>query len=407
MKPFSKFALAVIFLLGLLLNAPVYADSTYTVQAGDSLFRISQQFGVSITAIMQANGLSNTLIYSGQQLIIPDGSNPAPAPATGTQTHTVQPGETLFTIGLRYGLTWTTIAQANGIGEHVYVGQVLTIPSSNNPAPAPTDAPPPTAVPSAPAAGNQTHVVQAGETLYLIGVKYGIPWTSIQQANNLPSETVYAGQQLLIPTAGNVPAPTPAPAPETPTQPGAGTSGTVHVVQLGETLFLIGLKYNLPWTTIAAANGINGQYIYVGQQLTIPPAGTVFQPGTPGKTPPGGSGRRFLVDISEQTLYAFEGDTLVRSMLVSTGTAQYPTVLGTYYIQTRLVSTRMRGCCPQYDLQNVPYTQYFYQGYGIHGTYWHNNFGTPMSHGCVNLTIPDSEWAFNWATYGTQVTIIQ
>ena len=48
---------------------------------------------------------------------------------------------------------------------------------------------------------------------------------------------------------------------------------------------------------------------------------------------------------------------------------------------------------------------YFYKDYGIHGTYWHNNFGTPMSHGCVNLTIPDAEWLYNWASYGTTVKV--
>jgi lipoprotein-anchoring transpeptidase ErfK/SrfK len=48
---------------------------------------------------------------------------------------------------------------------------------------------------------------------------------------------------------------------------------------------------------------------------------------------------------------------------------------------------------------------YFYKGYGLHGTYWHSNFGTPMSHGCVNLTIPDAQWLYNWASVGTLVNI--
>jgi lipoprotein-anchoring transpeptidase ErfK/SrfK len=46
---------------------------------------------------------------------------------------------------------------------------------------------------------------------------------------------------------------------------------------------------------------------------------------------------------------------------------------------------------------------YFYRGYGLHGTYWHNNFGTPMSHGCVNLSTPDARWLFSWAPVGTKV----
>ena len=61
---------------------------------------------------------------------------------------------------------------------------------------------------------------------------------------------------------------------------------------------------------------------------------------------------------------------------------------------------------PGYDLPNVPYTQYFYKGYGLHGTYWHHNFGTPMSHGCINMPTDQAEWAFNWATYGTPVIVV-
>ena len=60
---------------------------------------------------------------------------------------------------------------------------------------------------------------------------------------------------------------------------------------------------------------------------------------------------------------------------------------------------------PGYYLPDVPYVMYFYDGYGLHGTYWHSNFGTPMSHGCVNLSIPDAEWLYNWADVGTLVNI--
>ena len=56
-----------------------------------------------------------------------------------------------------------------------------------------------------------------------------------------------------------------------------------------------------------------------------------------------------------------------------------------------------------YDLANVPYVMYFHEGYGLHGTYWHNNFGTPMSHGCVNLSTGDAGWFYNWASVGTKV----
>lgn len=129
---------------------------------------------------------------------------------------------------------------------------------------------------------------------------------------------------------------------------------------------------------------------------------------TPAFSPPsevaGASGERWIdVDISEQRLYAYEGDTLVNSFLVSTGIWKYPTVTGTFRIYVKLRYTDMSG--PDYYLPDVPYVMYFYKGYGLHGTYWHNNFGTPMSHGCVNLSIPDAAWLYNWASVGTVVRV--
>ena len=58
---------------------------------------------------------------------------------------------------------------------------------------------------------------------------------------------------------------------------------------------------------------------------------------------------------------------------------------------------------PGYYLRDVPYVMYFYRGYGLHGAYWHNNFGTPMSHGCVNLSVDDARWLYEWASVGTKV----
>ena len=115
------------------------------------------------------------------------------------------------------------------------------------------------------------------------------------------------------------------------------------------------------------------------------------------------SGRWIDIDLTNQMLYAYEDNTLVNSFLVSTGVAAHPTVTGQYYIYVKYVSTLMTG--PGYYLPDVPYTMYFYEGYGIHGTYWHNNFGNPMSHGCVNMRTSEAEWMFNWASVGTLVNI--
>ena len=117
-----------------------------------------------------------------------------------------------------------------------------------------------------------------------------------------------------------------------------------------------------------------------------------------------GGGERWIdIDLSEQRVYAYEGKQLVNSFVVSTGTWRTPTVTGRFRIYVKYRAADMRG--PGYYLKDVPYVMYFYKGYGLHGTYWHNNFGTPMSHGCVNLRTDQAGWLFNWASVGTSVNV--
>jgi lipoprotein-anchoring transpeptidase ErfK/SrfK len=115
------------------------------------------------------------------------------------------------------------------------------------------------------------------------------------------------------------------------------------------------------------------------------------------------SGTRWIqIDLSTQTLTAWEGDVPVYSVLVSTGYSD-PTPPGVFEIQSMHYSARMQG--EGYDIPDVPFVMYYYNNYGIHGTYWHNNFGTPMSSGCVNLAIDHAEWLFYWAGIGTPVVV--
>ena len=106
------------------------------------------------------------------------------------------------------------------------------------------------------------------------------------------------------------------------------------------------------------------------------------------------------VNLSEQKLYAWVGDQMVNEFLVSSGISIYPTITGVFRMWMRTPTQTMSGgdlaSGTYYNLPNVQWVQYFYGEYAFHGTYWHNNFGTPMSHGCVNLTIEDAEWLFNW-----------
>lgn len=105
------------------------------------------------------------------------------------------------------------------------------------------------------------------------------------------------------------------------------------------------------------------------------------------------------VDLDTQTLRAMEGDKEVMKFLISSG-KWAPTPTGEYRIWIKLRYTKMSGGDKDkhtyYYLPNVPFVMYFYQGFGLHGAYWHNNFGQPMSHGCVNMAIPDAEKIFYW-----------
>jgi lipoprotein-anchoring transpeptidase ErfK/SrfK len=120
--------------------------------------------------------------------------------------------------------------------------------------------------------------------------------------------------------------------------------------------------------------------------------------------PAEGNGERWIdVNLSEQRVYAYEGDVVVNSFLVSTGVAETPTVTGEYQIYVKVRIQDMSG--PGYYLPDVPWVMYFYEEYGFHGTYWHNNFGTPMSRGCVNMRIDDAAWLYDWASVGTTVNV--
>jgi lipoprotein-anchoring transpeptidase ErfK/SrfK len=109
------------------------------------------------------------------------------------------------------------------------------------------------------------------------------------------------------------------------------------------------------------------------------------------------------IDLSEQRLTAYEGEDIVLSVLVSTGLPHTPTPIGEFRIRFRVRVQEMGG--DDYSLPNVEYVSYFFKDYAMHGTYWHNNFGQPMSHGCVNLRTPDAQWIYNWAPLGTPVRV--
>jgi len=114
-------------------------------------------------------------------------------------------------------------------------------------------------------------------------------------------------------------------------------------------------------------------------------------------------GRWFAVDLFEQVMIAYEEDTPVFATLVASGLPEWPTNEGTFTVWARQINGHMSGAEGQadfYSLENVPYVMYYDQAISLHGTYWHDGFGYRHSHGCVNLSITDAHWAFEWSRDG-------
>lgn len=136
------------------------------------------------------------------------------------------------------------------------------------------------------------------------------------------------------------------------------------------------------------------------------------------------TGKRWIeVSLSEQRLYAYQGDTLISTTLVSTGIDPNSTEQGVFHVRYKLEKTDMAGITDgsgqvialgegegqvgtPYDVKDVPHVMYFnYDAEALHGAYWHNNFGYRMSHGCVNLPLDMATFLFDWAPLGTMVWV--
>jgi LysM repeat protein len=277
--------------------------------------------------------------------------------------------------------------------------------------------------------GGEWYTVQQGDTLVSIAARYGLPVDELLRANNLGWDSwISSGQQLVIPNSVALPAQNTGWVSDQPVEPGgyypAGYVDNPGFERPLDPNGQFGFDRDpfqpypfssdqrpqwSPWGeppgTAYPQNGLG--YQEPGFNFT-PASAQVLNPEVARSTTPFEQlpvQRWIDVNLTTQTLTAYEGMAPVHRATVSTGRAQYPTIVGTFEIYVKYAKARMRGGrgADAYDLPDVPNVMYFHNDYGLHGTYWHDNFGTPMSHGCVNLSIADSEWIFNWASVGTQV----
>ncbi|MEA2009044.1 MAG: L,D-transpeptidase, partial [Chloroflexota bacterium] len=147
----------------------------------------------------------------------------------------------------------------------------------------------------------------------------------------------------------------------------------------------------------------------------IAPEEWIFQTAiakvTPNTTPPAGvnADRWIEINLYEQTLSVYEDRELIFATLVATGTSPTWTYPGLFQIYEKLPVTEMRGGTKAEDntyyLENVPWTMYFDDRRALHGAYWRPMLGFPQSHGCVNLSIGDARWLYDWAELGDWIYV--
>jgi LysM repeat protein len=320
------------------------------------------------------------------------GASPVHA-QSGVRVHVVQAGDSLGAIAARYGVAAQDLAAYNGVinPNLLFAGQALEIPGAGI---SPEALAP--AVQSLPG-GSGYYTVRGGDTLSEIARHYGMSTADLMRLNGINNPNlVWVGQTLRVSARVD------APAYETVRTPDAFPAEQIHVVVQGDTLAGIAAGYRTTVQQLMVANGLpNPNFVWTGQRLRIPTDQVAS--GLDVVAAPANGVRWIEIDLTNQSLTAWQGDTAILFTSISSGKSGTPTVTGRYRIGTKYQAQRMIG--PGYDLPNVPWVMYFFGSYAIHGAYWHNAFGTPTSHGCVNMRPNEAEMLYQWAAAGTEVYV--
>ncbi|MEZ4675530.1 MAG: LysM peptidoglycan-binding domain-containing protein [Caldilineaceae bacterium] len=275
-------------------------------------------------------------------------------------------GESLGTIARAYNVSVRDLIANNGISNPniIVVGQRLVIPGLA--AASTTVAQQITSAAQSLPYGDGYYTVRRGDTLSQIAKSNGISVSDMLRLNGLTnSNFLWVGQKLRV-TARVAPV-----AVEEEAEP--KLADTIYVMQRGDTLADIADANHMTLQTLLRVNGLpHENFTWVGQRLRINPGAKPAGSSTNFAAAPSSGYRWIEVNLSTQTLTAWQGDVAVMNTYISSGVAATPTVTGRFRIGNKLTSQRMVG--PGYDLPGVPWVMHFYGAYAIHGAYWHNNF---------------------------------
>ena len=246
-------------------------NQTYVVKAGDTLYGISNQFGVSVTELAELNGIKGSSLAIGQVLTIPSslGTNP-----NNMFMYTVKSGDTLYSIATKYNTTVQKIIDLNYLkNTNLTVGQILRIPEMYTPEEE-------MYLPS-----YTNYTVKVGDTLYSIALKNNVSIDTLIKDNALTSNTLKLGQVLKIRVpSDNLVITEECIGPNYTPPFNTNQSTTVYTVQKGDSLYSIANRFKTSVSTIMSLNNLNSSSLSIGQKLKIPSASGGSSSGTAAQT---------------------------------------------------------------------------------------------------------------------------
>ena len=211
----------------------------YVVQTGDSLWKIANQYGITVDELKRLNNLTSNNLTVGQILELPNQNNSN----TSSNTYTVKAGDSLWNIANKYGITVNELKSLNNLtSNNLSIGQVLKIPNQNN----------------SNTSGN-TYTVKSGDSLWKIANQYGITVNELKTLNNLTSDNLTVGQALKIPNQNN-----------------SNTSSNTYTVKAGDSLWNIANKYGITVNELKSLNNLTSDNLSIGQVLKVPASGNTY-----------------------------------------------------------------------------------------------------------------------------------
>ena len=275
-------------------NGGQTTGAKYTVQSGDSVWKISNDHGITMAQLIEWNNIKNNFVYPGQQLIVSNGGSSNTGANTGNTSgsnssnssssntasgtkYTVKAGDSVWSVSNKYGITMAQLIQWNNIQNNfIYPGQQLTVSNSGstNSASSNTGS---SANTNNSSSSQGTYTVKAGESVWSVANKNGITMNQLIEWNNIKNNFIYPGQQLIVKggnsTNTNTGSTTSAAKPNTPntsaTTSTSSSGNTMYTVKAGESVWSVANKHHITMDQLIEWNNIKNNLIYPGQQVIV------------------------------------------------------------------------------------------------------------------------------------------